>query len=191
MLGSNLFQGGGREFLQLPWSKLADLSINDNGSYQIAFRAEDEEGISEAFFHFFDPQRSPNGTSSRSGTTRFRSSRWSRRRQIGVPYRIFFNANDPGDDRPSEWSVDWGDGTTLVYGSGTRSATHAYLAPGDFNIGVSEVDEDSAPNAYPAVVKQVRVSLDPTSANVFGGPFSVVQGSSLVLAEVRPEIQPG
>ena len=100
---------------------------------------------------------------------------------VGEIYRIDFDATDPGDDRVSEWRVDWGDGTTEVFGTGSRSATHIYDEPGSYNVVVGAVDEDTTPNATNAPVLQVLVGVQPSQVSA-GGPYFIAEGDSLSLS---------
>ncbi|MDZ4853052.1 MAG: PKD domain-containing protein [Pirellulaceae bacterium] len=179
--GSSLFEGFSRETISLTWSQLVALGILDSGNHQIAFRAENDEGTSETFFNL-TVLNAPQVVSIRNETQpNFDLPAIDGAAVLGVPYRIFFDAVDPGEDRPQEWLVDWGDGTSEVYGSGIRSAMRSFPRPGEFTITVGVVDEDSAPNASATATMKIAVALNPLAVTIFGGPFSVIQGGAATL----------
>ncbi len=72
----------------------------------------------------------------------------------GAVYSLSLAADDPGDDTITQWIVDWGDGTSEVYGAGPRSVEHPFADDGQRTIAVTAVDEDGV---YVAA-KDVRVN---------------------------------
>jgi hypothetical protein len=168
--GASLFQTSNRETLTLSWDQLIDLGINDDGNVQLGVSASNDQGTSQALVSLAIQNTPPTVPLFGAPTT-----------ELGQAYQLDFSAIDPGDDRITEWRVNWGDGSPAeVFGSGTSSAQHVFTRAGTFGIQVQPVDEDSTPNAYPPTVKNVFVAI--TAAQVSaGGPYSIKQGDSLTL----------
>ncbi len=68
----------------------------------------------------------------------------------GKTYTIALGSSDPGDDRPIEWVIDWGDGTTptSVEGSAT-AASHIYADDGNFLVSARLRNDDGSFSATP------------------------------------------
>ena len=66
---------------------------------------------------------------------------------VGVLYGLQASFSDPDNDGPWTYTIDWGDGAS---GGGTASspgsinATHTYLVPGSYRIGVTVTDSRGA-----------------------------------------------
>ncbi len=158
--------------VQLTWRALNSLGINDDGTYPIAARATNADGFTgEGFTVLVVANRGPAITV--QGATRA---------SVGVDYRLTFSAVDAGDDRVTDWIIDWGNGTVENLGSGATEATHAYQRAGAAMILVTAVDEDGRWSAAPKPVA-VRLSEAQISS---GGPYVIAEGDDLALRAVVP-----
>ncbi|MCU0962414.1 MAG: PKD domain-containing protein [Pirellulaceae bacterium] len=88
----------------------------------------------------------------------------------GEVYSLDLAANDPGDDTITQWIVEWGDGTTEVYGAGPQSVEHRFADDGQKTISVTAVDEDGIYSA----AKDVRVSNAAPVLTVLADPLSPI-----------------
>jgi hypothetical protein len=135
----------------LTWAQLVDIGIADDGTFQLGVSATNEDGFTAESFVSFTILNTPP-TISVTGESEQR---------LGSPFELQFSAADPGADRVFEWRVDWGDGTSEVFGSGSAAATHLYGEPGSVLVQVGAVDEDSWPGASIfASGRHGRVSAD-------------------------------
>ncbi|WP_353955672.1 putative Ig domain-containing protein [uncultured Sphingobium sp.] len=68
----------------------------------------------------------------------------------GKTYTIALGSSDPGDDRPIEWVIDWGDGTTPTSVEGSASAaSHIYAEDGNFLVSARLRNDDGSFSATP------------------------------------------
>ena len=93
----------------------------------------------------------------------------------GAVYSLNLAADDPGNDTITQWIVDWGDGTTEVYGAGPQSVTHRFVDDGQWTIAVTAVDEDSIYTA----VKDVGMSNAAPELSVLVDPLSPIAENDL------------
>ena len=104
----------------------------------------------------------------------------------GQAYTVNWTATDPGDDRISQWSLNWGDGVVETYGADVRSATHAYANPANIVLlRLGAVDEDSAPGSDYATTQVISVVLQSSQVSA-GGPYVTSEGGSLALTASAP-----
>ncbi len=194
-VGTSLFDSSSRETLTLSWNKLVDFGLNDDGTFQVGVSATNSEGTSHAFTTIMVNNSAPAVMVRGEDQPLFNLPDVPGDGLIGVPYEIFFTAQDPGDDRVTDWAVVWdeaafdaGDPSTYEkFGSGTTSATHHYSAPGAYAIQVFAMDEDfddtvdfSLNGDYSARHQvDIGVASEQVSA---GGPYSIVEGGALQLS---------
>ena len=93
----------------------------------------------------------------------------------GAIYSLNLADDDPGNDTITQWIVDWGDGTTEVYGAGPQSVAHRFADDGQWTIAVTAVDEDSIYTA----VKDVGVSNAAPELSVLVDPLSPIAENDL------------
>jgi hypothetical protein len=48
---------------------------------------------------------------------------------VGVPYELFLDSYDPGDDTITNWTIDWGDGNVTEDDGNADSALYTYTEP--------------------------------------------------------------
>jgi hypothetical protein len=119
--GDNAFGDVLGTSVTLSWNQLRLLGIDDDGIYPFSVSATNGSGFSSRLIVPLTVTNAPPDiTVAGSGQT-----------YVNAPYQINLSAFDPGDDTVSEWRVDWGDGRTNTYGSGTSLARHTYLLPGN------------------------------------------------------------
>ncbi|MGI9648404.1 MAG: Ig-like domain-containing protein, partial [Acidimicrobiia bacterium] len=93
----------------------------------------------------------------------------------GVPYGINLSYSDPGDDAPTQWTIDWGDGTSNVYPGATTVASHTYATAGlTHGITATVIDDDGTWTNADLVVP----SLNAGSTHI--GRYDSPSGSSIV-----------
>ena len=100
----------------------------------------------------------------------------------GTPATFSFSAADPADaDEAAGFTylIDWGDGTPpqTVTGGTSVDVPHIYAADGTFTVSVSATDKDGGVSA--AVTASVTVF--PAVVADAGGPYTIAEGSGLVL----------
>ena len=79
---------------------------------------------------------------------------------VGVQYTVTVGAaTDPGDDIVTEWTVNWGDGSSTTLGAPGSSA-HTYASAADYSITLDLTDEDGTFVAVDTLV----VSIVPVGA---------------------------
>ncbi len=141
------------ELLNLTWSELTQLNLDDDGVYRVALRVttQDEDlnqdFISEGFVEVAIVNAAPSLVLNELTPAVF-----------GEAFEIELSAIDAGRDTIRTWQVDWGDGTLDTYGSGATTARHVYQAVGAFEIQVMARDEDNPqPNPAYASSRSVQV----------------------------------
>ncbi|MDO8955218.1 MAG: PKD domain-containing protein, partial [Gammaproteobacteria bacterium] len=155
----------------LSWSQLLDLGVADDGVYQIAARATDGDGaVSTAYASLTIENTLPTVVVTGDANV-----------VAGSAFTVDFGSTDPGDDRVTDWLVNWGDGLIEAMGSSARSATHIYAEPGSYSVQVGAVDEDTTGMPTQSNTLEVRVNV--AAAQVLaGGPYQIAEGQSLTLA---------
>ena len=152
----------------ITWSTLIEAGIDDNGTYQIAVRATNSEGSDEAFttltVNNTDPILNLVGAPS---STQY------------VSYVLDLSATDPGNDTISEYTVDWGDGSsTTLTNEATARLLHTYTTSGNFTITVNAIDEDGGP--YTAT-NDVNVIAGPPPTRTLSGAAGLNESESYEL----------
>ena len=100
--------------------------------------------------------------------------------ELGRAVSLSLSAADAGDDRVSEWRIDWGDGTTQNLPGNANSASHDYEAAAQYEVRVTAVDEDGS---WPATPTRVNVGITPPTLSVAGpGRADEVSDYDLTLA---------
>jgi 6-phosphogluconolactonase (cycloisomerase 2 family) len=162
--------------ITLTWAQLVDLGLDDDGRYPIAARAVNGDGIaSTASTTLVIGNVLPVVTVTGPSTV-----------AAGQPLVIGYGATDPGDDRITEWRIDWGDGSALeVLGADVVTAQHVYVTPGNYQVRVGGVDEDTTPAAVFSAPKSVSVTGDAALVSA-GGPYVIREGESLTLTGRAP-----
>ena len=100
----------------------------------------------------------------------------------GQPVTVSSTFTDAGTNDSHTSTVDWGDMTTSsalvteASGSGSISATHAYLVPGLYTVSVDVNDGDGG---IATRTKVIRINTPPTADA--GGPYTGPEGSVLTL----------
>lgn len=165
--GDNAFGDGVGMTVTLTWAQLQGFGINDDGVYQVGVSATNESGFTTEAFVSLTVNNTPPVITITGNATAY----------VNTPYQLDFSAFDPGDDHIVTWLVDWGDGTSEVFGSSTTLATHTYLLPGLATlIQVSATDEDvTAGNT-----KSIDILVDAAGVSA-GGPYKIAEGQSLSL----------
>lgn len=160
----------------LTWAQLRDLGIRDNGLYPVAVRAIDDRGA----------QGVARATLQVSNAAPTLAASGALNVALGSPWRVDFSATDPGDDAITGWLVRWGDGTQETLGASSTSATHVFSTPGLKTVEIQAFDEDSG-SLNPAATRTqlVSVIVQASSLNL-GGPYTLAEGESLVLAGSAP-----
>lgn len=94
----------------------------------------------------------------------------------GETYVLDLSATDPGDDTISQWTVNWGDGTSTTVAAATASLSHVFADNGNLTVTVTAQDEDGIYVAQKAVaVANVAPTLSVT------GAASINEGDGYVL----------
>ena len=112
---------------------LRSLGINDNGVYSIGLQVSDGNGgITRTSATLNVRDTAPVMTISGSGSV-----------IAGETYTIKLSTSDPGNDKISSWTINWGDGVIETYEGNPDSAKHTYTQSGmTFNVLASVTDED-------------------------------------------------
>lgn len=152
----------------ITWATLIEFGIDDNGTYQIAVRATNSEGSDEAFttltVHNIDPILN---LADKRPPTQY------------VSYVLDLCATDPGDDTISEYTVDWGDGSsTTLTNEATARLLHTYTTSGNFTITVNAIDEDGGPYT---TTKSVNVTAGPPPSRTLSGAADLNESESFAL----------
>ncbi|MEJ0068140.1 MAG: PKD domain-containing protein [Pseudomonadota bacterium] len=170
---SSQFQDATGATITLTWQQLVDLGIKDAGTYQIGVKATNADGFSaQAFTTLTVIDVLPVVAVSALSTA-----------VIGTPYQISFSASDPNNDRITQWTVNWGDGTAVqTFGAGTTSATHSYADPGTAQIVVGAIDAKMTSQVFSSP-STVTIGLGPVTVSA-GGAYSIAEGGTLSLAAV-------
>lgn len=119
--------------VDLTWSQLTALGIDDDGTYDIALRVNDGTDNSELEVVTLtvtnaDPTISVTGNSEVGS---------------GQTYTLDLNYSDIGNDTVQSWTVNWGDGTIDTYSGAQTAVTHVYTNGGfTNNITYSVTDDD-------------------------------------------------
>ncbi|WP_210178256.1 LamG-like jellyroll fold domain-containing protein [Methylosinus sp. R-45379] len=164
--------GGGVYRVTLPWDRLVDLGLADNGLYTIAVRATNSDGLSTTAVSKIQIADTPPAVAvsgAHSAT-------------VGAPFTIGFTATDPSPiDRVLEWRVDWGDGSAVeTFGADATQASHVYAAPGNVAIRATAVDKDTTPTGATSAAYAVTVGVTANNIDT-GGPYRIAEGQSLTL----------
>ncbi|MFO0937166.1 MAG: PKD domain-containing protein [Gemmataceae bacterium] len=93
---------------------------------------------------------------------------------LGVSFTMPLSAVDPGDDRVTQWTINWGDGTTELFGADATSASHVYGRPGDFTATVTATNGDG--NFSRTGIVQVRPGAGSVTLD---GPYTLNEGDTL------------
>lgn len=95
----------------------------------------------------------------------------------GAVYTVTLFYNDPGDDPPSAWTINWGDGSPVATIPGSAaSASYVYAAPGSYTVTASVTNGDGT---FPAGVHTVAAAFPPGPR--ISGPGEVDEGSTYTL----------
>lgn len=120
----------------LTWAQLIanNPPVNDDGARNIQLKVTDSAGLSTM----------TTTTLTVTNTAPTISVAGNATVDSGATYVLSLSSSDPGHDRISSWSINWGDGTPVVTVDGSlSSASHVYLTPGGtHSITVSGNDED-------------------------------------------------
>ncbi|QDV42402.1 hypothetical protein Enr13x_22470 [Stieleria neptunia] len=115
------------------WATLAGFGIDDNGTHTIGLRVDDGRGGIVTQTTTVTVQNTAPVLSATGNASVLQNA----------TYTLNLAATDPGDDTLTQWRVDWGDGTNIVYAGSTTSVTHTFTVAGlTHNILVSATDED-------------------------------------------------
>lgn len=96
---------------------------------------------------------------------------------VGDPATVEAVFIDAGTADDHTWSVDFGDGSAPVHGSGpTVSATYAYTSPGSFTPTVTVRDDDGGVDIQRAAAPITVIANRPPVADA-GGPYTVAEGA--------------
>lgn len=160
--------------VDLTWSQLSALGIDDDGTYDIALRVNDGTGNSELEVVTLtvanaDPTISVTGNSDVGS---------------GQTYTLNLNYSDVGNDSVQSWTVNWGDGTIDTYTGAQTAVTHVYTNGGfTNNITYSVTDDDGKHDTSKLVATSngnSRVYFNESGAEstvgIASGPIDVVLG---------------
>ncbi|MBK7765951.1 MAG: tandem-95 repeat protein [Sulfuritalea sp.] len=75
----------------------------------------------------------------------------------GQAYQLTLAHTDPGIDTLTDWSIDWGDGSTSGVAGDATTASHVYGQAGTFSVVAQATDEDGT---YAAAPVAVTVTVD-------------------------------
>ena len=116
----------------LDWLTLSEFGLNDSGDYQVALRVTTSVGIDIASTTVTIEETTPAfviGSDSDS-LDEFTS------------YVLHLQANDPGDDRIKEWTIDWGDESTGEVQGDVAVASKRYALPGTYQVSVVAAEDE-------------------------------------------------
>lgn len=164
------------------WSTLFAAGIDDDGTYQIAVRATNTQGSDEAYATLTVTNTSP--TLNLIGDVSLTQY---------VSFSLNLTAADPGNDAIADYTVDWGDGSSVtvagvtVAGDTPARLLHTYTASGSFTITVVATDEDGGPYTS---TKSVNVVAGPPPTRTLSGNATGSEGTpfALTLASAGPGI---
>ena len=122
----------------LNWAALQSVSVDDDGTYTVAVRADDGQGNVTI----------DTSTLTIINTAPILSATGANTVANGALYTLNLSASDPGDDTISNWTINWGDGSIETIPGNPSTVTHTYTNLGfTNNITVSATDEDN-PDHY-------------------------------------------
>ncbi len=85
---------------------------------------------------------------------------------ILAPYALALSCTDVGQDTITQWTINWGDGTTQTIAGNPTTASHAYNVLGNFTITATAADEDGTFTANSQSVAVGAAPVSPTVATV-------------------------
>ncbi|HXD26259.1 MAG TPA: PKD domain-containing protein, partial [Propionibacteriaceae bacterium] len=91
--------------------------------------------------------------------------------QEGSTYTITPYLSDPGGDTPTQWQMNWGDGTSIETDSPESSYAHVFNTTGNLTITATATTEDGQYSATLPINVQGQPPSDPSNfvATVSGG----------------------
>ena len=159
--------------INLSWAQLVEFGITGPGTYQIAARATNADGLTATAFATLTVDVGTPVLTVNVPTTA----------KAGDPATIAFSVAEPGNEVVKSWTVNWGDNSApTVLGAGATGAVHTYATPGTYGVLVTLTD---SLGSHVAPKQSVQVSVDPATVSA-GGPYTVAQGAALVLAPIYP-----
>lgn len=160
--------------VNLTWSQLTALGIDDDGDYQIALRVNDgSQNSTLETVTLTVTDVAP--TISLSGDTQAGE---------GQSYTVNLNYSDVGNDSVTSWTVNWGDGSIETLSGSQLTATHVYTNAGHTNnITYTVTDDDGTYSPSTIVVTSTgsnRVYFNSngveSAVGVVSAPAGIVQG---------------
>lgn len=161
--------------LNLNWSQLSALGIDDDGTYQVALRVSN--GTANSAIEV--------ATLTVSNTAPTISIDGDSVVGSGVIYTLSLNHSDTGNDNVQSWTVNWGDGTIETFNGSQSTATHVYSNGGFTNqITFSVTDDDGTYNDSRLVVSSAGNDtiyfndngVETTTTVTNGQPTDILQG---------------
>ncbi|PON16856.1 hypothetical protein C2W62_16250 [Candidatus Entotheonella serta] len=142
----------------LDWETLQTFGIDDGkATYAISVQVDDGQGGT----HTASTSITVANTAPTLSTTGDSTA------TAGTSYTLELNADDPGDDIITEWSINWGDGDIDTLTGNPPSASHIYTRAGfTFQITASATDEDGT-----FLQNEILITANPVSfvASATGG----------------------
>jgi outer membrane protein assembly factor BamB len=117
----------------LTWAQLQSFGIDDDGVYTISVEVSGGLGGPDTASTTINVgETAPTLVTTGSATS-----------AAGALFTLNLNANDPGNDTITSWTINWGDGAIETFAGNPSSVTHTYTNVGfTYNILASAVDED-------------------------------------------------
>jgi hypothetical protein len=150
------------------WAELEALGLTHAGTYPIGMQVFTTTGAFYAFTTLvIDATRPVIDVNTGAGGSA----------NVGEPYTIGFSPTFPGDEQPTGFVVNWGDGTSTTLPSDATTATHVYTKVGTDQLTVSVMDVNGATTSPE---QTITVGVDPNSVRA-GSPYVIDAGSTLTL----------
>lgn len=112
----------------IPWATLYAVGVDDDGSYTIGVLVDGDTATASLSISNVAPILTTSGAAAVVQDD---------------PYTLNLAAIDPGNDAPTTWTINWGDGTIETIAGNPASVTHVYTR-GNFTYDIlaSATDED-------------------------------------------------
>jgi Ca2+-binding RTX toxin-like protein len=143
--GDGVFGDATGATVNLTWAELQRLGIRDNGTYPVSVRATNAANPVQFAGQSFSLSADAAGVMSIRNVAPTLAA-IPTTASLGVDFNLPLSAtNDPGNDRVTAFSVNWGDSTAVeTYSGAATQGIHVYSQPGDYTVTVTATDEDGS-----------------------------------------------
>ncbi len=149
--------------------------IYAEGNYSISATASDDDGTYNAGNAIAITVNNLPPTITLSGATSVNEL---------AAYTLSLSAIEPSQDTITNWTINWGDGTTQVVSGNPSSVNHTY-AEGSYSISATASDDDGTYNAGNTIALTVN-SVPPTITLTGAAAVNELSAYTLSLSAIQP-----